>query len=110
MSLSKPFMVESFEQLNHYCAYEVLKYLRFKDLIKFERVNKSFAGNCNSVLKGWTSFSTDKSRRLHGEPFCSDKSHKMRLYSYSDCYPNKKALKYIVKKLPIKCPNLRVLH
>lgn len=48
--------MSTFDQLNEICHYEVLKYLKFNDLLKLEQVNSKLSLDVESTLKRWKSF------------------------------------------------------
>src|SRR5690348_5278147 len=101
MCLSRPV---NFYNLNEDCIYNVFKYLSFKDLVKFERLDKYLKVVSTSVLKSWTSISLSKFDPFKS-PFCANFKHVANYNSLINC-PSSEDLEKIVKQLADKCPNI----
>src|SRR5690349_16680854 len=116
MSISVPLKPLSFDQINDYCLYEVLKYIQFNDLIYFVRVNGKWKANIKSALKRLQSFSIESDGNVTWGPFndhlCHDEHHVVPAVNHHMCSYNPFTAKFkkLMEKLPFVlayfCPNL----
>lgn len=121
MALSKPLVPFALLELNEDCLFDVLKYLSFVEMVKFERTNTWLCKHIDGVLKRWQCFVYTRKRANMGlnhtsvhqyDPFsftfCGHGHHKPGLNSYT--LGNDVLLEEAIQRvLPSKCPNIRFL-